>query len=206
MELNELEQVVMDLKGKIDTILNTVDESEKKFNHDKGVSEFTERNKDTLGKYAETMKKLNGDDFDIYAASYDEYNDNYSDMEEGAYVAELVSVIDEKINCLKEALADGDIDEATHEAEEVAEKLDEAAHTDNETEEKVEEELSEKTEEPEEKEEEKKEESEEKAEEPAEEKSEETETESESNEDEMSEEEKEFIADLEADYDKYHKE
>ena len=58
MSPEELEQTVLELKDKIDTILSTVDESEKEFQHKKGVEDFTSRNGETLGKYAETLKKL----------------------------------------------------------------------------------------------------------------------------------------------------
>ena len=110
MTLEELEPIVMELKDKIDTILNTADEAEKKFNHDKGVSEFTERNSEALGKYSDTLKKLNGEDFDLFASAYDEYNDSFSDIEESTYVAQLVSEIDNKINALKEALGEDDVE------------------------------------------------------------------------------------------------
>ena len=73
MEQTELENIVMDLKDKIDNILNTVNESEKKYQHDVGVKGFTERNGESLGKYVDKLKKLNGDDFDLYSSAYDEY-------------------------------------------------------------------------------------------------------------------------------------
>lgn len=110
MTIEELEPIVMELKEKIDTILNTADEAEKKYNHDKGVSEFTERNKETLDKYTDTLKKLNGDDFDLYSSAYDEYNESFSDIEEATYIAQLVSEIDNKINKLKEALGEDDVE------------------------------------------------------------------------------------------------
>lgn len=110
MTLEELEKVVMEYKDKIDTILKTVDDSEKKYKHDKGLEEFTERNGETLGKYADKLKKLNGDDFDIYSAAFDEYNNDFSDIEEATYVAQLVSEIDNKIAKLKEALGEDDIE------------------------------------------------------------------------------------------------
>ena len=106
MELNELEAVVMEMKDKLDNIINSADEAEKKFNHDKGLKDFTERNGETLGKYADKLKKLNGDDFDIFSASYDEYQNDFSDIEESTYVAQLVSEIDAKLAKLKEALGD----------------------------------------------------------------------------------------------------
>ena len=110
MTIEELEPIVMELKDKIDTILNTVDESEKKYKHDKGLEEFTERNGEALGKYSDKLKKLNGDDFDLMSAAFDEYTNDFSDIEESTYVAQLVSEIDSKIAKLKEALGEDDIE------------------------------------------------------------------------------------------------
>lgn len=190
MTIEELEPIVMELKEKIDTILNTADEAEKKYNHDKGVSEFTERNKESLDKYTDTLKKLNGDDFDLYSSAFDEYNESFSDIEESTYVAQLVSEIDNKINKLKEALGEddveihsndeGEIEVNTHDteieakSEESAEAAEDAAKED------------------------KAEEKEEKEEENAE-----TEEAEDADEEEVSEEEKEFIEELEAELPKY---
>ena len=110
MEQSELEAMVLDMKDKLDNILNTVDESEKKYQHDVGVKDFTERNGETLGKYADKLKKLNGDDFDIFESAYDEYHNTFSDIEESTYVAQLVSEIDNKIAKLKEALGDDEVE------------------------------------------------------------------------------------------------
>lgn len=119
MTPEELEQTVLELKDKIDTILSTVDESEKEFQHKKGVEDFTTRNGETLGKYADTLKKLNGEDFDIFSSAYDEYNNDFSDIEETTYVTQLVAEIDNKIAQLKDALKDDEVeiksDEATTE-------------------------------------------------------------------------------------------
>lgn len=176
MTIEELEPIVLEMKEKLDTILNTVDSEEKKFRHDKGVSEFTERNKDTLGKYADTLKKLNGDDFDVFTSAYDEYNDSFSDIEEATYVAQLVSEIDNKIAKLKEALAE---DEVEVKSDEETTKV-EAGDTEVETEAKDADEVAE----------EDKPEEDAKKEEPEEDESDE-------------EAEKEFIAELEADLPKY---
>ena len=56
------------------------------------------------------MKKLNGDDFDLAKAAFDEYNNTFSDIEESTYVAQLVSEIDNKIAKLKEALGDDEVE------------------------------------------------------------------------------------------------
>ena len=110
MEQTELENIVMDLKGKIDSILETVSNSEKEYNYNKGLEEFKQRNSKSLSPYYEKLKKLNGDDFDLDKAAYDEYNNTFSDIEESTYVAQLVSEIDNKIAKLKEALGDDEIE------------------------------------------------------------------------------------------------
>ena len=110
MEQKELESMVLEMKDKLDNILNTVAESEKKYQHDVGVKEFTERNGESLGKYVDKLKKLNGDDFDLYSSAYDEYNDSFSDIEETTYVAQLVSEIESKISKLREALGEDEVE------------------------------------------------------------------------------------------------
>lgn len=110
MEQTELESMVLEMKDKLDNILNTVAESEKKYQHDVGVKGFTERNGKALGKYVEKLKKLNGEDFDLMESAYDEYNNTFSDIEESTYVAQLVSEIDNKIAKLKEALGDDEVE------------------------------------------------------------------------------------------------
>lgn len=176
MEQEELEKIVLDLRDKLDGILSTVDEAEKKYNHDKGVSEFTERNKEALGKYSDTLKKLNGDDFDVFSAAYDEYNESFSDIEEATYVAQLVSEIDNKINKLKEALGEDDVEIHSNDKGEI-----EVNAHDTEIEAKSEE-----------------------SEEVAKEAAEKDEAEEEKDEaEEVSEEEKEFIEELEAELPKY---
>lgn len=110
MEQSELESMVLEMKDKLDNILNTVAESEKKYQHDVGVKGFTERNGKALGKYVDKLKKLNGEDFDLFENAFDEYNNTFSDIEESTYVAQLVSEIDNKIAKLKEALGDDEIE------------------------------------------------------------------------------------------------
>lgn len=110
MEQKELESMVLEMKDKLDNILNTVAESEKKYQHDVGVKEFTERNCESLGKYVDKLKKLNGDDFDLYSSAFDEYNDSFSDIEETTYVAQLVSEIESKISKLREALGEDEVE------------------------------------------------------------------------------------------------
>lgn len=170
MGLNELEAVVMELKDKIDTILNTAKDAEDKYNHDRDLEAFTEKHGEVLGKYADKLKKLNGDDFDIMSAAFDEYHNDFSDIEEDTYVAQLVAEIDAKIAKLKEALGEDDIEiHSDDEGKTEVNAHDTAIETSTE-------------EEPE------KEETEEKKEEEVE-----------------DNEEADFIADLESEYEKYHK-
>ena len=110
MEQTELENMVLEMKDKLDNILNTVNESEKKYQHDVGVKGFTERNGESLGKYVDKLKKLNGDDFDLMSSAYDEYNNSFSDIEESTYVAQLVSEIENKISKLREALGEDEVE------------------------------------------------------------------------------------------------
>ena len=195
MSPEELETMVLELKDKIDTILNTVDESEKEFQHKKGVEDFTTRNSEALGKYADTLKKLNGEDFDIFGAAYDEYNNDFSDIEEATYITQLVSEIDNKIAQLKDALKDDEVEiKSDEETTEVK--------TDDET-------IETPAEEPKAEGEEEKP-SEDKAAEETDEKETSDETTEEEDDslvdDEMSEEEAEFVKELEAEHDKYHRE
>lgn len=110
MEQTELENIVMDLKGKIDSILETVSNSEREYNYNKGLESFKQRNSEALSPYFEKLKKLNGDDFDLAKAAYDEYNDSFSDIEETTYVAQLVSEIESKISKLREALGEDEVE------------------------------------------------------------------------------------------------
>lgn len=106
--LDRIEQMEADnakkydeLKSSFDTIMNSYRDSEDKFNR----NEFATRNGEVLGKYGDTLKKLQGDDFDIMKEAYDEYhNGSYDDMEEAEYIAKLTAIIEEKLKAMKEAL------------------------------------------------------------------------------------------------------
>ena len=83
--------------------------------YDAGIDEFNrneyhKRNECKLGKYADIMKKLNGEDFDIFKESFDEYNKDFKDMEEDAYIAKLTTVLDEQLKDLKDALGVSEIE------------------------------------------------------------------------------------------------
>ena len=83
--------------------------------YDAGIDEFNrneyhKRNEGKLGKYADIMKKLNGKDFDIFKESFDEYNRDFKDMDEEAYIAKLTAVLDEQLKDLKDALGVSEVE------------------------------------------------------------------------------------------------
>ena len=59
-----------------------------------------------LGPYEEKLKALNGDDFDLYKESYDEFNRDYSDVGEDEYIAALTANIDKLLDKLRGALGE----------------------------------------------------------------------------------------------------
>ena len=93
-----------------------LDRLESFFNeYDAGIDEFNrneyhKRNEGKLGKYADIMKKLNGKDFDIFNESFDEYNKDFKDMDEEAYIAKLTAVLDEQLKDLKDALGVSEVE------------------------------------------------------------------------------------------------
>ena len=125
-----------------------LDRLESFFNeYDAGIDEFNrneyhKRNEGKLGKYADIMKKLNGKDFDIFKESFDEYNEDFKDMEEDAYIAKLTAVLDEQLKDLKDALGVSEVEVKSDENGTEIEAKDE----ETETEEKEEKEEKEETE------------------------------------------------------------
>lgn len=93
-----------------------LDRLESFFNeYDAGIDEFNrkeyhKRNEGKLGKYADIMKKLNGKDFDIFKESFDEYNRDFSSLDEEAYIAKLTKVLDEQLKDLKDALGVSEVE------------------------------------------------------------------------------------------------
>ena len=118
MELNEIEEMVKGVRADLDNILNLAKQSEDSYNYEQKLNGFKERNSEKLDKYVDRLKKLNGDDFDLYKSAMDEYDESFSDLEESDYIEQLVGQIDSKIEALKEALTD-----ATDAAEETVENV-----------------------------------------------------------------------------------
>lgn len=94
------------LLDRLESFFNEYDAGVDEFNR----NEFHKRNEGKLGKYADIMKKLNGKDFDIFKESFDEYNTDFKDMEEEAYIAKLTTVLDEQLKDLKDALGVSEVE------------------------------------------------------------------------------------------------
>lgn len=116
-----------------------LDRLESFFNeYDAGIDEFNrneyhKRNGEKLGKYEDIMKKLNGKDFDIFKESFDEYNRDFKDMEEDAYIAKLTAVLDEQLKDLKDALGVSEVEVKSDENGTEIEAKDESEKEDEET-------------------------------------------------------------------------
>lgn len=111
--------------------------------YDAGIDEFNrneyhKRNGEKLGKYEDIMKKLNGKDFDIFKESFDEYNRDFKDMDEEAYIVKLTSVLDEQLKDLKDALGVAEVEVKSDENGTEIEAKDEETETEEKEEEKEE--------------------------------------------------------------------
>lgn len=113
--------------------------------YDAGIDEFNrnefhKRNSEKLGKYEDIMKKLNGKDFDIFKESFDEYNRDFKDMDEDAYIVKLTAVLDEQLKDLKDALGVSEVEVKSDENGTEIEAKDETKTDENKAEEKKDEE------------------------------------------------------------------
>lgn len=118
--MEDFEARLSKIENQLSELFQTISDAESAHNRKVDVEGFKERNGEKLGKYEALMKKFNGDDFDLYSAAYDEYSNEFSDVDEDTYIAKLIEMIDSKISAVKEAV------EADAPAEEIAEKAEEA--------------------------------------------------------------------------------
>lgn len=122
----DIEERVQKLEDTFQNLMDTIKTAEDDHNYSVGLEEFKGRNTDKLDKYDKLMRKFNGDDFDIYKASYDEYNTSFNDIEEDTYIAKLIEKIEEKIAIIQSAVNEGDIEAATEAAQEAKDAAEEA--------------------------------------------------------------------------------
>lgn len=74
-----------ELIARLRELISQFDEAEDGWNR----SEWAKKYNDRLGPYVDKLKTLNGDDFDIFDASYSEYHDDYEDIGDDAYIDAL---------------------------------------------------------------------------------------------------------------------
>lgn len=102
----------------IDKILDEYEGAVDKYNRDQWNSAYSEK----LGGYADKMKALKGDDYDIMNESYDEYNSSYKDMSPDEYIGKCTEYMDDLFERLKAAVAEGDVEEVAEVTEEIKEE------------------------------------------------------------------------------------
>lgn len=119
------QEEVEKLLDRLESFFNEYDAGIDEFNR----NEYHKRNEGKLGKYADIMKKLNGKDFDIFKESFDEYNKDFKDMDEEAYIAKLTAVLDEQLKDLKDALGVSEVEVKSDENGTEIEAKDEEAET-----------------------------------------------------------------------------
>ena len=76
---------IEELLDKVEGLLKTWDEANDKFDRGEWNKKYGER----LGAYSDKLKRLNGSDFDILSASYDEHKNEYPDYTDDEYVDAL---------------------------------------------------------------------------------------------------------------------
>lgn len=131
------------LLDKVEKLLGEYDKAVDGYNRDGWKAKHGEK----LGKYADALKALNGDDFDIINASYDEYNNEYKDVDEDEYVASLLANLDGVLDKLRGALGEDKVEvESDEDKTEIVNHEDVAEVSDKPAEESKEEPAEEETE------------------------------------------------------------
>lgn len=106
---------IEELLDKVEGLLKSWDDANDKFDRSEWNKKYGER----FGQYSDKLKKLNGDDFDILSASYDEHKNSYSDYTDDEYTDALEANI-------KKVVARVWPDATSEEAETVASEVTEA--------------------------------------------------------------------------------
>lgn len=105
------------LLDKLEELLKNYDQAEDTFKR----GEWSKKFEDKLGKYSDKLKLLNGDDFDIMSASYDEYNKDYSDLSDDEYCDKLEENIKSVISRIWPEASEEQVEEAVDEIKDAAE-------------------------------------------------------------------------------------
>lgn len=120
------------LLDRLESIIGEYDAADDRFKR----GQWSDKYKDKLSPYADKLKLLNGDDFDIFNESYDEYNKDYKDISDDEYTDSLVDNIKKVMNRIWPEVPGPVADLAAESVGKVAEgvkgKIDEAEDKNNE--------------------------------------------------------------------------
>lgn len=121
------------LLDRVEALLEKADKAEADYQYGEKLKGWTEKFKDKLDPYVETMKGLNGDEFDLYKESMDEYDKDYSDIADEDYIVKLIENITSTVDKLRNVLNDNDVEvKADEDSVEVeSDKVDAVAETEN---------------------------------------------------------------------------
>ncbi len=121
------------LLDRVEALLEKADKAEADYQYNEKLKGWTDKFKDKLEPYVDTMKGLNGDEFDLFKESMDEYDKDYTDIADEDYIAKLIENIVSTVDKLRNVLNDNDVevkaDEDVIEVE--SDKVDAVAETEN---------------------------------------------------------------------------
>lgn len=98
--LDELDSVLYD--GLIGPANEQIAQNE----YDSALSDFRAKYAEKLGPFEGAAKAIEGDDFDVYKAAFDGYNDGEFDFSPDEYVDKITASLTEQIAAIREAVAE----------------------------------------------------------------------------------------------------
>lgn len=114
---DEMVKAVMDKTNEVekllfDEVINPAKEAMEKSIYDSGLEDFASKYGEKLEGYNEKLRPIEGQDFDIMKEAYDGYNEykrskqseQSEDIDEAAYVDELVKIVDNQLDDIRSAL------------------------------------------------------------------------------------------------------
>ena len=119
-KLDALMQAINDIVAKVDEISTRQDELDSVLydgligpaneqlaqnEYDNALSDFRAKYAEKLGPLEEVSKAVEGDDFDIYKAAFDGYNEGGYDFSPDEYIDKVTESLTEQVNHIKEVVA-----------------------------------------------------------------------------------------------------
>jgi len=98
------------LLDRVEALLERADKADADYQYGEKLKGWTEKIKDKLDPYVETMKGLNGDEFDLYKESMDEYDRDYSDIADEDYIVKLIENITSTVDKLRNVLNENNVE------------------------------------------------------------------------------------------------